>query len=171
MNEIQPASPNKGKSPASRKTRTKARKRAREEYVSHVIRVREWELYYSRRATDPKSKWERGPVDDFATLTLVGEIVRPEKCKYRAGKLTFCGRTDLPDPEPATTRRPIGSAMARGEEVEGYLFVPEERLRLLLTAAQSGRIEFAHFTGPKLRYGGGMIHSVSLGTHFDEDEW
>ena len=61
--------------------------------------------------------------------------------------------------------------MARGEEVEGYLFVPEERLRLLLTAAQSGRIEFAQFTGPKLRYGGASIHSVSLGTHFDEDEW
>ena len=49
--------------------------------------------------------------------------------------------------------------------------VSEERLRLLLTAAQSDQLQFAHFAGPKLRYGGAIVNSVSIGTHFDEDEW
>lgn len=151
--------------------RKKAKRRTREECVSHVIRVKAWQFYYSRRATDPKSKWERGSVSEFANLDLIGEVIRPEKCKYKEGKLTFCGKEDLLDHEPSESRMPIGSAMARGEEIEGFVFVPEERLRLLLTAAQSGQIEVAQFTGPKLRYGGGRIHSVSLNTHFDEDEW
>ena len=157
---------------AGRKRPKKAKKKTREEYVSHVIRVRDWEFYYSRRAADPKSKWERGPISESATLSFVGEVVRPENSKYRSGKLTLSGRrADFVDQEPAPSLVPIGSATARGEEIEGYVFVPEERLRLLLTAAQSGRIEIAEFRGPKLRYGGGVIHSVSLDTHFDEDEW
>jgi len=154
-----------------KKSRRKARKRSRVEYVTHVIRVKAWDFYYSRHATDPKSKWERGPISDFATLSLVGEVVRPENCKYKDGKLTFSGRADYLDPQPGPSLVPIGSATARSEEIEGYVFVPEERLRLLLTAAQSGRIEVAHFTGPKLRYGSSVIHSVSLDTRFEEDEW
>lgn len=156
---------------AGRKPRRTSKKRVREEYVSHVIRVRSWEFYYSRRAADPKSKWERGPISEFATLSFIGEVVRPEKCKYKEGKLTFSGRADFVNQEPAPSLVPIGSATARGEEIEGYLFIPEERLRLLLTAAQSGRVEVAEFRGPKLRYGGSVIHSVSVHTQFDEDEW
>lgn len=156
---------------AGRKPRKKAKKRTREEYVSHVIRVREWEFYYSRRAADPKSKWERGPISEFATLSFIGEVVRPKNSKYTSGKLTLSGRADFVDQEAASSLVPIGSATARGEEIEGYVFIPEQRLRLLLTAAQSGRVEVAEFRGPKLRYGGGMIHSVSLDTHFDEEEW
>jgi hypothetical protein len=154
-----------------RKGRKKARKRPRDEYVTHVIRITAWEFYYSRHATDPKSKWERGPISEFATLSLMGEVVRPENCKYKDGKLTFSGRADYLDPQPGPSLVPIGSATARGEEIEGYVFVPEERFRLLLTAAQSGRIKVAHFSGPKLRYGSSVLHSVSLDTHFDEDEW
>lgn len=156
---------------AVKKGRRKAKKRPREEYVTHVIRVKAWDFYYSRHATDPKSKWERGPISELATLSLTGEVVRPEKCKYKEGKLTFSGRADYLDPQPGPSLVPIGSATARGEEIESYVFVPEERLRLLLTAAQSGQIEVAQFTGPKLRYGGSVLHSVSLDTHFDEDEW
>lgn len=156
---------------SAKKGRRKARKRPRQEYVTHVIRVKAWDFYRSIHATDPKSKWERGPISELATLSLWGEIVRPEKCKYKEGKLTFSGRADYLEPRPGPSLVAIGSATARGEEIEGYVFVPEERLRLLLTAAQSGPIEVAQFTGPKLRYGSSVLHSVSLDTHFDEDEW
>jgi hypothetical protein len=154
-----------------RKVGRKTRKASREEYVSHVIRVRTWEFYYSRYATDPKSKWERGPIGEIATLRFIGEVVRPKNCKYKEGNLTFSGREDFVEREPGTMLVPIGSATARGEEIEGYLFVPEERLRLLLTAAQTGRVEMVQFTGPKLRYGGSLVHTASVNTHFDEDEW
>jgi hypothetical protein len=158
-------------SQSAKKGRRRARKRPSVEYVTHVIRVKAWDFYYSRHATDPKSKWERGPISELATLSLVGEVVGPENCKYKDGKLTFSGRADYLDPQPGPSLVPIGSATARGEAIEGYVFVPDERLKLLLTAAQSGQIEVAHFTGPKLRYGSGVIHSVSLDTRFDEDEW
>jgi hypothetical protein len=146
-------------------------KRRQEEYVSHVIRVRDWDFYYSRRATDPKSKWNHRPFDEITTLSFIGQVVRPDKCKFKEGKLTFSGQADFDERERSTSFAPIGSAMARGEEIEGYLFVPEERIRLLLTAAQSGRVEMVQFTGSKLRYGSSRIHSVSVVTHFDEDEW
>lgn len=157
----------------AKKLPTKARlKRKPEEYASHVIRVRSWEFYFSRHATDPRSKWETGLIGDLATLTFAGEVVRPDRSKFNTGKLTFSGRPDPPEPvERGRKPVPIGSANARGDEIEAYVFIPNERLRMLLTAAQSGRIEVAHFAGLKLRYGTGAILSVSLSTHFDEDEW
>ncbi len=151
--------------------RKKATKHRRDEYVSHVIRVRTWEFYYSRRASDPKSKWEAWPVSEIATLTFFGQLVRPENSKYTEGKLTFSGRHELVVREPTPSLLPIGSVTARSDEIEAYVFVPEERLRLLLTAAQSGRIQVAQFGGPKLRYGSSVIHSVSLDTNLHEDDW
>lgn len=155
------------------KTSTRARgKRKPEEYASHVIRVRSWEFYFTRHATDPRSKWETGQIGEIATLTFAGDVVRPENSKYRTGKLTFSGRPDRPQEKERIAKPvPIGSATARGEEIEGYVFIPDERLNLLLVAAQSGRVEVAHFAGTKLRYGSGAVLSVSLSTHFDEDEW
>jgi len=145
--------------------------RKSQEYVSLVIRVRAWEFYFSRHATDPRNKWEIGLFSDLADLTLVGDIVRPSKSKLRTGKLTFNGGGDVKVKQPEHRLTAIGSATAQGDEIEGYVWVSEERLRLLLTAAQSGRLQFAHFSGPKLRYGRGIVNSVSTGTHFDEDEW
>ena len=71
-----------------RKTRPS---RKTQEYISHVIRVRGWEFYFSRHATDPRSKWETGLFSDIGNLTLLGDLVRPEKSKFRTGKLTFNG--------------------------------------------------------------------------------
>lgn len=155
-----------------RRSRTAPGKSKREEYVSHVIIVRRWEFYFSRYATDPRSKWETGEIGELVTLTFAGDVIRPEKCKYTTGKLTFSGRPDRPeDRQRGSKPIPIGSATARGEKMEAYVFVPEARLRLLLSAAQSGRVEVAHFAGLKLRYGTGAVLSVSLSTHFDEDDW
>jgi hypothetical protein len=134
--------------------------------------VRSWEFYFSRHSADRKSKWEGWPIGELATLTFTGEVVRPDKCKFTTGKLTFSARPDRAEnTERGTKPVPIGSASARGEEIEAYVFIPEERLRLLLIAAQSGRVEVAHFAGVKLRYGTGAVLSVSLGTRFEEDEW
>jgi hypothetical protein len=72
------------KSRSGRPRRPSGRKH--QEYVSHVIRVSEWDFYYSRRATDPKSSWEPFPDSELANLTFVGEVVRPERCKYKQGK-------------------------------------------------------------------------------------
>jgi hypothetical protein len=136
-----------------------------------VIRVRSWEFYFSRHATDPRNKWETGLFTDLANLTLAGELVRPAKSKFRTGKLTFNGGGDVKEKRPEHRLTAIGAATAQGDEIEGYVWVSEDRLRLLLTAAQSGQLQFAPFAGPKLRYGGGVVNSVSTGTHFDEDEW
>jgi hypothetical protein len=157
---------------ASINARRTRKKRKPEEYASHVIRVATWDFYFSRHATDPESKWDTGQFSELATLTFAGEVVRPDKSKYKRGKLTFSARADRPDGQERGSKPvPIGSATARGEEIEAYVFIPEDRLRLLLTAAQSGRVEVAHFAGLKLRYGTGAVLSVSLSTHFDEDEW
>jgi hypothetical protein len=147
------------------------RQRKPEEYASHVIRVSSWEFYFSRHATDPRSKWETGLFSDIANLTLAGELVRPVKSKFRTGKLTFNGGGDVKVKQPEHRLTAIGSATAHGDEIEAYVWISEERLRLLLTAAQSGQLQVAHFAGPKLRYGGAIINSVSISTHFDEDEW
>ena len=80
-------------------------------------------------------------------------------------------RRSRPAKQPQHRLTAIGSATAQADEIEGYVWVSEERLRLLLTAAQSGQLQFAHFAGPKLRYGGAIVNSVSVGTHFNEDDW
>jgi hypothetical protein len=152
--------------------RRKTTKRKPEEYASHLIRVRTWELYFWRHATDPKSKWETGEFSEIATLTFAGDVVRPEKTRFKTGKITFSGRADRPAPiERSPEAVPIGSATAHDEEIEAYIFIPDERLRLFLLAAQSNRVEVAHFAGTKIRYGRGTVLSVSIGTHFDENDW
>ena len=145
--------------------------RKTEEHVSHVLRVKSWEFYFSRRANDPRSKWEVGLFSDIANLTLVGDVVRPAKSKFLTGTLTFNGGGDVKVKQPEHRLTAIGSATAHGDKIEGYIWVSEERLRLLLTAAQSGQLQVAHFAGPKLRYGGAILNSVSISTHFDEDDW
>src|SRR5690349_685853 len=133
----------------STKARTADRRRKPEEFASYVLLVRSWAFYFSRHATDPRSKWERGLFSDIANLTLVGDVVRPAKSKFRTGKLTFNGGGDVKVKRPEHRLTAIGSATARGDEIEGYVWVSEERLGLLLTAAQSGELQFAHFAGPK----------------------
>jgi hypothetical protein len=151
--------------------RTKKRRQP-EEYVSHVIRVRTWDLYFWRHATDPKSKWETGEFSEITTLAFSGEVIRPEKSKFKTGKVTFSSRADRPPPlERSPKSVPIGSATARDEEIEAYIFIPDERLRLLLLAAQSNCVQVAHFAGAKLRYGRGTVLSVSLSTDFNEEDW
>src|SRR4051794_3231654 len=115
--------------------RRKITKRKPEEYASHVIRVRTWELYFWRHATDPKSKWETGEFGEIVTLTFAGEVIRPEKSKFKTAKITFSGRADRPAPtERSPEAVPIGSATAHDEKIEAYIFIPDERLRLLLLA-------------------------------------
>lgn len=110
-------------------------------------------------------------IQRYRNLTLAGEIVRPENSKFRTGKLTFNGGGDVKVKQPEHRLTAIGSATTNGDEIEGYVWVSEERLSLLLTSAQSGELQFAHFSGPKLHYGRAIVNSVSVGTHFDEDEW
>src|SRR4051812_34539049 len=94
----------------------RVRRRKTEEHASHVIRVRSWEFYFSRHAADQKSRWEPWPIGELATLTFTGDIVRPEKSKYKTGKLTFSARLHQPEnPQRGVKPVPIGSATARGE--------------------------------------------------------
>jgi hypothetical protein len=148
------------------------RKKKDQEIVSYVIKVRTWEFYFSRLATDPGSNWDTALFSELATVTFVGEIIRPAPSKYQTSKITFSSRADRP-PDQARGREPvpIGSVAARDDAIEAYVFISEERLGLLLMAAQSGRVEVCHFASPKLRYGKSIILSVSLNTHFDENDW
>jgi len=64
----------------------------------------------------------------------------------------------------------IGSFQARGDEINAYIFVPFERLSQL-NVAQSGAVQVLNVIGTKLRYGSGLIRSLSVDTQFDEEDW
>ncbi|PWK64642.1 hypothetical protein [Aminobacter sp. AP02] len=154
-----------------RKRRNKRRTPARQESSSYVVRVADWDYYYSFHASDPKSRWETGPYGELATLSFQGEIIRPRDCRYKTATATFSGKSHMMEEVRTEGARSIGSLTAQGDELSAYVFVPQERLAELTSVAQSGKVQIVHFSGTKLRYRSASISSISLHTKFDEDEW
>jgi hypothetical protein len=157
------------RAPAKRKRHHKRRGRQHEEYVGYLVRVTGWDYHYSFRVSDPRSRWDSGPYSELATLSLAGNVIRPQDSKYKRANITLSARTGMMDENRAEPPRSIGSLSANAEELSAYVFVPAERLAEL--ASNSGRVQIVHFGATRLRYRSAMIHSVSLDTHFDEEEW
>lgn len=142
--------------------------RKRDEKITYLVVVTGWEHHYGLRIADG-SAWEPGPYHELATLTLRGEVVRPEGFKHPRGEVTLSSRAGMlhETGEPKC----IGSLSARGDLLQAYVFIPAERLAELVAVAASGRIHIAAVGGTKLRYRSGTIHSVTLDTEFDPEEW
>lgn len=149
--------------------RRKRRKPKKEEHVGYVVRVMDWDCYYSFRSSDPKSRWENGPYSELETLTFRGSLAEPEDTKYTDVTVTFSARRGMTEEKASDVRRAIGSIDGAGSELSAYVFVPQDHMADLLTVANSGRVKIIHLGGTKLRYRHGMIFDVSLSTK--EDDW
>lgn len=135
------------------------------------MRITGWDYYYSFRPSDPKSRWDPGPYKELATISFGGEIVRPQDSKYKRAKVTFSARVEMMEENRAAPPKTIGSLTANDEELSAYIFIPAERMADLAAVAQSGRAQVVHFGATRLRYRSAMVHTVSLSTEFDEEEW
>jgi len=150
----------------------KRRKRStREEFVSYLLRVTGWDCHYSFSVGDPKHRWGTGPYNQLTTLSLSGDLIRPDGCAYKRATLTFSARADMDKDDRQGPVNAIGSLSASEDELSPYIFIPKERVAELATIAASGRIQIVQFTATKLRYRSALIRNVSLYTRFDEEEW
>jgi hypothetical protein len=149
----------------------KRRRNAREEHVGYLVRITGWDYYYSFRPSDPKSRWDPGPYNELATISFGGDIVRPQDSKYKRAKVTFSSRAGMMEENRAEPPKTIGSLTANDEELSAYIFIPAERVADLAVVAQSGRVQIVHFGATRLRYRSATVHTVSLSTEFDEEEW
>jgi hypothetical protein len=151
--------------------RRKKRRRVREELAGFVIRVSAWDYYYALRISDPKSRWDIGPCSELATLTIAGEIIRPQDSKYKKASITLTAKDGMmqenKDPPPTS----IGTLSANKDELSAYIFCPSERMGELAGAAQSGRLQIIQLGATRLRYGSARVTNFSLNTEVNEEDW
>ena len=164
--------PDPGETPKRAKPaprRRKRRKPKKDEHVGYLVRVVDWDCYYSFRSIDPRSRWETGPYSELATLTFRGSLAEPEDTKYADVTVTFSARRGMSEERAPDVRTAIGSIDGNGTELSAYMSVPHDHMASLLTMANSGRVKILHLGGTKLRYRRGLIFDVSLSTK--EDDW
>lgn|GEM_PF-2485550 len=136
----------------------------------YLFRVATWDYHYGLRAVDPKRRVDSGCYCEIALLTFPGSLLRPENSKYRTAFVTLSGKAGMIEEPEGGKLEAIGSFQARGDEINAYIFVPFERLSQL-NVAQSGAVQVLNVIGTKLRYGSGLIRSLSVDTQFDEEDW
>lgn len=149
----------------------KRRKAQKEELVSYFVKVADWHYSYSFRGGDPKSRWDEGRYNELATLSFTGDLIQPKDSRHKNAEVTLSARTHMMDEPVGDKPASIGSLSASGNDLSAYIFVPVERLSELTAVAQSARVQTIHIVGSKLRYRSGTISSMSLDTHYDEEDW
>jgi hypothetical protein len=139
-----------------------------DEHASYVITITGWDSWSSFRVSDG-SQWQPGPYGDSKTLTLRGEVYRPEGFKYPRAEVTLSAQDRMQE----ETKNPlcIGVLNANDDTLRAYVSVPGETLSHLTTVAGSGRLRMVHLSGTRLRYRKGTIASIDLNTNFVPEEW
>lgn len=160
----------KASKPAKKSRKGRRTRRKQDEFVRYELRVNDWNYYYGFRISDPKSRFDKGPYSELATLTFKGVMVSPESLKYEMGELTLSAQNNMMNERLADLQHTIGSLSAYGDTLTGYVFVPAERLSELAAAAASGRIQVASIDGTRLKYRSGTIRGITLNTETDEEE-
>ena len=94
--------------------RRKRRKPKKDEHVGYLVRVVDWDCYYSFRSIDPRSRWETGPYSELAALTFRGSLAEPEDAKYADVTVTFSARRGMSEERAPDVRTAIGSIDGNG---------------------------------------------------------
>lgn len=155
-------------SPTKRRKRRPCRKRDEPEH--YLIRVKEWDCYYSFRVSDPKSRFDDGPYSELTTLTFSGELLEPDNSKYSKALLTLSAHADMMDVRGLEPPKSIGSLSAHEDTLSAYVFVPTEHMAKLMLLANSGKVQTASIVGSRLRYRSGSIQNISLDTSPEEED-
>ena len=133
-----------------------------DEHVSYLIRVTDWDYYYSLRPGDLKSRWDNDAYNELATVSFSGELLRPEGMEYVRASVTLSAQQGLTGLSVSAAPGSLGTLSARSDELSAYIFVPVERFAELCSVAQSGRVQEISITGTRLRYRSGLVHSLSI---------
>lgn len=81
---------------------------------------------------------EPGPYANSGTLTLNGEVFRPEGFKYPRAEITLSGQDKMT--EEGGHPKAIGSINVRDDLLQAYIFVPIESMGKLTSLAACDRI-------------------------------
>jgi len=142
--------------------------READEYLSYLVRITGWERWWNFSVGD-KSRWSPGPYDVGGTLTLYGDVVRPEGFKYPRAAITLSGKGKMM--EETDHPKSVGWIDVKNGLLQAYVSVPAESMEELTVLAASDRLKIVHLNGTPLRYRRGRVNSISLNTEFDPDEW
>lgn len=158
-------SPSDEKKPVKRRQKAK---RSIDDHVDYVVKISGWDRWWSFRVS-AGTRWESGPYAESGTLTLRGELYRPDKFKSPIVEVTLSSKDGMR--EDKGTPSGIGGLEAYGDLLRAHIFVPIETMAQLTTLAASGRIAMVHISGTRLRYRHGSVKCIELFTSFDPDEW
>ena len=159
-----------GKAPAKKRKRRKSRRKKPDEHVHYGIRVTGWDCYYSFRVSDPKSRFDYGPYSNIATVTFSGELTEPTNTKYANAALTLSAREDMSGERWSEPPKAIGSLSTCEDTISAYVFVPMEHMAMLVSLAQSEKVQSVSIGGTRLRYRSGSVQSISLNTEPEEED-
>lgn len=152
-----------------RKTK-KRRKRPQEEYVHYVATVSSWEHMYGF-GVGMCNRYEHEPYSEYGSLTITGEVVRPENFKCPKAEFVFYTKRGMFDEKWDTPPKSIGTLSSHEDLLRICVFVPQERMAEMATIAASDRLQAIAFTGTKMKWRKGVVINIELMTDFIEEDW
>lgn len=153
---------------ATKRVRTRPRRKAREGPVWYVVEIEDWEWSFSFGVNWPKD--DPDPFSDFRHVHLTGTLRRPSKLKADEARVILLPDETYNRDQRARHRgRPVGSASLYGGRFEALCPMPADMLSPLLTMLTAGKIKYVVLQGAKLRYGRGQ-HHYSLEMTMNEDD-
>jgi len=96
-------------------------------------------------------------------------MLLPEGFKYPRAAITLSSRDKML--EETDHPKSVGWIEVGNGLLQAYVSVPAESMGELTMLAASDRLKIVHLKGTPLRYRRGRVHSISLNTEFDPDEW
>src|SRR5579864_7234681 len=126
----------------------KRRTRRAQEFAQYVVRITSWESWWSFHTNFGRHR-EVDAYGHSCTITLRGDVFRPENFSYPHAKITFSGKPGLLAEKGDPTS--IGMITARDTLLDGFAFVPSETMVELIALAASGRVQLMHILGTTLQ--------------------
>lgn len=133
----------------------------------YQIKLSGWDFTWSFSLALPNnSRANEGHYNEHMILTLKGEMLYPEKFKYRDVECQLYADPRLTqDIDPP---RGIGSMTASGTQLIAYIAVPRERIDVLVGAAD--RLLSLELNATPLHYRRALVMSIHLSTE-PEPDW
>jgi len=144
-------------------------------YDHYPVRIHGWEVDYDL-SLNTNGIFGEGPYWEYFSLKLKGELLRPRKIKGREIQITFLPDRTMDDAianSKSATWKPeaVGSLTSRGKRSEFIGSLPMQPIASILTALQSGKIQYVIFRGEALQYGSASIRGVTFSKEDDPEDY
>lgn len=150
--------------------KVKRRRKPPEEFVDYIVEIESWDFSYWLALNTLRNALD--PYHEHRHVEIGGRLLRPTGLKTDRVEVSLFPSTSLEE-ERRRDLKPIavGAIEAYPERLDANLSIPSDALVPILQMLIADRLKFVVMRGAKFRYRSARLHSYSLGTKLDEDDF